>query len=345
MKKALISLIVIGSSCASTFCMADDHTYTPNSHAPASVMAEHLHAKEEIMTGYRYIRKSYSGLYQGSMEVGANALTAAGYSMVPTSMTMGMLMLDIMYAPTDKLTLMLMPQYMSMDMNMHMPMGMDSMNMGSMGMQGMHMEHDISGFGDTRVSALYELAGGEHYRLIGTLGVSVPTGKVDKKNPDGTFMHYGMQLGSGTWDFMPSVTYTGSAGRVSWGGQLCMTKRLQDDNDSGYVLGDAYKAQIWGAAQVVDWMSFSVRVAYEEQDAISGQYKETFRTTSPLDQPENYGGEFLNAAIGVNTVFTEGNAKGLRLGLEWVTRVQEDYNGYQLGMDNGLVASISYAFK
>lgn len=328
----------------SAYSVADDHAFTPESHAPAGVMADHLHSKEEIMTGYRYSRTSYSGLYAGSNAIGAEALVTAGYSMIPTHMTMEMLMLDIMYAPSDKLTLMLMPQYMSMDMGMNMPMAAN-MGMGSMNMPGARMEHDISGFGDTKLSALYELLSSNHHQIIGTLGVSIPTGKADKKNPDGTFVHYGMQLGSGTWDFTPSVTYTGHAGHVSWGGQLCLTRRLQDDNDSGFALGDNYKVQAWGAARVTDWMSFSLRVAYNNQDAISGQYTETFRTTSSMDNPANYGGEFLDVAIGVNTVFTTGNAKGLRLGLEWVSRVQEDYNGYQLGMDDGLVASVSYAFK
>ena len=30
-------------------------------------------------------------------------------------------------------------------------------------------------------------------------------------------IHYGMQLGSGTWDLLPSVTYSGDHRRWSWG--------------------------------------------------------------------------------------------------------------------------------
>lgn len=53
------------------------------------------------------------------------------------------------------------------------------------------------------------------------LGLSAPTGKVDIElrrmaKIDGGLIHFGMQLGSGTWDFMPSLTYAGEKSRWSW---------------------------------------------------------------------------------------------------------------------------------
>ena len=58
-------------------------------------------------------------------------------------------------------------------------------------------EHDTDGFGDTLVSASYRLARKPHFGAHATLGVWVPTGSVSKANPDGSFVHYGMQPGSG----------------------------------------------------------------------------------------------------------------------------------------------------
>lgn len=335
----------------------------PESHAPAGVMADHTHKAGEVMTGYRYLRSEYSGLYAGSEVVGAHELAMAGYSMMPTGMTMEMTMLDIMYAPTDHLTLMLMPMYMSMDMDMTgtgMSHGMDHGGMQGMSsipdMSGMDdmdghghthtggHSHGTSGWGDTVVSALYNWTPGGQHQLITTLGISLPTGSVDEKNADGTFVHYGMQLGSGTFDALPSITYTGYSGIVSWGAQVSAEIRLEDENDSGFAFGDKTMATVWGAVRVTDWLSFSGRVEWSDQDAISGHYNGPHNHSSPSDLQANYGGEFIDAGIGFNTVVTGGNFRGVRIGAEWITRVEEDYNGYQLGLDDGVNVSISYAF-
>ena len=52
--------------------------------------------------------------------------------MKQTEMTMQMHMLDIMYAPTDWMTLMVMPQWMTMDMTMS-PLDAGMGGMGGMG--------------------------------------------------------------------------------------------------------------------------------------------------------------------------------------------------------------------
>ncbi len=345
----LKAVALITAALAATPALAHDKIFLPESHAPAGVMADHMHSEGEVMTGYRYLRTSYSGYYRGSDEVSVADLATAGFGMAAESMTMDMLMLDIMYAPTDWLTLMVMPMYMHMEMDMAPTGGGHGHHMMDMthdmhGGQHGH-EHSISGLGDTQLSALFRLAGNDHHQLIGTLGVSVPTGKVDRKNPDGSFVHYGMQLGSGTWDMTPGLAYTGLAGRLSWGAQANAVIRLEDENDSGFAFGDKYQASLWSAVRLVDWMSLSARVSWEDQDAISGHYNDAHNHSAPEDFQENYGGEFVDAALGANFVITGGNFAGLRFGLEWVSRVSEDYNGYQLGLDDGVNASISYAFK
>lgn len=342
-KRAVVMMV---AALAAAPALGHDKVFLPESHAPAGLMADHMHSEGEVMTGYRYLRSNYRGYYRGSDEVSVADLATAGFGMAAESMTMDMLMLDIMYAPTDWLTLMVMPMYMHMEMDMVATGGGHGHSMEGMAddMQAGH-EHSVSGLGDTQVSALLRLAGHHNHQLIGTLGVSVPTGKVDRKNADGSFVHYGMQLGSGTWDLTSGITYSGRAGRLSWGAQANAVIRLEDENDSGFAFGDKYQASLWSAVRVADWMSLSGRVTWEDQDPIGGHYHSAHNHSAPEDFQENYGGEFVDAAAGANFVITGGNFAGLRLGLEWVTRISEDYNGYQLGLDDGLNASISYAFK
>ena len=336
---------------------ASSPAYLPESHAPAGVMSDHLHRHGEWMLGYRYLRSDFAGIRYGSRSASAAELAGAGFSMMPTEMTMEMHMLDIMYAVSDDLTLMLMPQTMSMDMTMAMTGGghgdmsgmdgmdgMDASNMdGDMAMHGSH-SHGTSGTGDTVIAGLFRLADREGYKLHATLGLSAPTGAVDLKNADGTFVHYGMQLGSGTWDLMPSLTYTSGREKLSWGAQASARLPLEEENESGFRFGDRYAATAWSAYRVADWLSLSARLAYTRQQDINGHYNGPHKHASPSDLQANYGGEFVDAALGANLVAQTGVLAGVRLGLEWSSSVSAHYNGYQLGREDGLNLSLTYAY-
>ncbi|WP_078083689.1 hypothetical protein [Microbulbifer mangrovi] len=321
-------------------------TYLPEIHAPAGVMADHLHKQGEWMMGYRYTRQEFSGLFYGSSKATAAAAAADGYSMVPTAMAMEMHMLDIMYAVNDNLTLMLMPQTMSMDMTMAMSGGGDggmAMEMAAdMPMQGTH-SHGTSGIGDTVVSGLFRLSNGPTHKLHGTFGISAPTGDVDKKNSNGSYVHYGMQLGSGTWDLLPAITYNGARDRISWGAQGSARLPMEHENKSGFQFGERYAATAWSAYRLQDWVSLSIRLGYTKQHDINGHYNGPHNHASPADLQANYGGEFVDLALGANLVAQRGRLAGVRLGLEWTSSVSAHFNGYQLGRDDGLNLSLSYA--
>lgn len=328
---------------------------SPDDHAPASVMVDHLHAQGGGMAAIRYQRTSASELYSGRNKITGADLAEAGFSMMATGMTMEMIMLDLMYAPTDNLTLMLMPHYMRMDMDMaptpmlDMPGDGGQMDQGHGG-HGHHASHSVSGIGDTVVAVMYDLSlseshqGVKSYELVGSLGVSLPTGSVDEKNVDGTFVHYGMQLGSGTWDLVPALTYKSEQGAMSWGAQINGQIRMESANDSGYALGDRYALTGWSAWKLAPWISVSARLAYEHQDGIDGHYNGPHNHSSPADMQANYGGEFLDAGLGANMVVRHGSLTGLRLEVEWTTRLDQDYNGFQLGQDHGVNAAVSYGF-
>src|SRR5690606_17907938 len=147
-------------------------------------------------------------------------------------------------APTENITLMVMPHYMWHRMEM---VGIDP-DAGTGGGHGGHEGHGgehampfgevhghgTEGFGDTLVSASYRLARGPKLSAHATLGVWVPTGASNKTNADGTFVHYGMQPGGGTWDLEPSVTVSGRAGGLGWGAQASYRWKTDSTNASGF---------------------------------------------------------------------------------------------------------------
>ncbi|MGB2933411.1 MAG: transporter [Methyloceanibacter sp.] len=340
-------------------------------HAPAGVMFEHMHKAGEFMLGFKYAYSSAGGdTLHGTSTASDKEIVDKGCSphlcsMTPSEMRMNMYMLDIMYAPADWLTLMVMPMWMSHDMTMrpvggmshagHMemsdPMMADDMMHGDMDMAGhdegsghMHMgSHGTPGFGDTTFGPMVRLLEGPGYGLHTGLMFSAPTGSVDKQM-QGTFTHYGMQPGSGTWDFLPSLTYRGRADRLTWGAQLLGTIRMESENESGYQLGDVFQATGWGSYRFANWISASVRGLYTEQGKIEGHYNGPHGHSSPADLQFNYGGRFFDIGFGVNTVVQAGTLKGLRLSAEWLQPVEDDPNGYQLEREGTLWADASISF-
>lgn len=333
----------------------------PEGHAPAGVMVDHMHKAGEFMVGYRYSWSRMDGdTLHGTgavddHEIRHNACLLPGEdphdhgthnhcAMKQSEMTMQMHMLDIMYAPTDWLTLMVMPQWMTMDMTMSPVEGGDAHgghdDHGGMGSHG----HGTDGFGDTIFGALVKLSDGPGYHLHTGLMFSAPTGSTTEKGSSGNLTHYMMQLGSGTWDFLPSLTYTGRADRLSWGAQMSGVIRMGGENDQGYQLGNVFQATAWGSYRLTDWVSASIRFIHTNQGEIEGHYNAPHGHSSPPDFGRNYGGRYWDAGFGINLVVPEGALKGHRLSVEWLEPLQDDVNGYQQERDGTLYVNWSKAF-
>ncbi len=344
-----------------------DHSHH-GSHGPAGVMFDHMLGKtNDMMVGYRFMYSRESGdMLHGSNAVSDKDIVNNGCGSVrcrlaPTFMNMSMHMLDIMYAPTDWLNLMLMPQFMDMEMNLRTLDGAPPVEPGG------HIHtgtgHATGGVGDTGMYALVKLFDRPMHHVHLGLGVSAPTGDVDIKlrrthKRDEGFIHYGMQLGSGTWDFKPSLTYTGKLDDWSWGAQVSGTKRLEDKNESGYALGDIFQSTAWGGYSLTRWLSASIRGVYTVQGAINGQFNPTQGVvgvnyelvdnvnpkSGTMDFPPNHGGRYWDIGFGLNAVVTGGALAGNSFGVEWLQPLSTDVNGYQLDREGALSATWSLAF-
>lgn len=327
-------------------------------HAPAGVMFDHvLDNAGEFMVGTRYMYGTQSGtLQQGLNPVSDQQIVNHGCNVnpcyvTPTGMNMNMIMVDLMYAPTDWLTLMLMPQFVDMNMNMRTLDGAPAATNDQQSLIEHHTlhQHTTGGIGDTGMYALFKLLENSGQRLVGTLGISAPTGKVDLTLRDthriqAGFQHYGMQLGSGTWDFKPNFTYTGQMGKYGWGAQFNGTVRLQDQNQSGFAFGDIFQSTAWGSYSLLNWLSASVRGIYTLQGTIRGGYNGAFTKLGSMDYPNNYGGSYWDVGFGLNAFVPKGDLRGNNLSFEWLQPVSDNVNGYQLPRTGALSATWSYMF-
>ncbi len=325
-------------------------------HGPAGLMYSHMLDKAgDFMFGYHFMYSRQAGdMLRGSHPASDQMIVDLGCSdstqcrFTPTYMNMNMHMLNIMYAPTDWLNVMLMPNFIDMDMNLRALSGRPA------AIPGIHEHtgiagHATGGVGDTVMSSLVKLYATSGHQLHMGLGLSAPTGNVDLElrrifQIDGGLIHFGMQLGSGTWDFLPSLTYTGHSSRWSWGAQLNGVKRMEEQNKSGYRLGDMFQATTWGGYRLNRWLSASIRGIYTLQGAIKGDFNVFNARIGPMDFPTNQGGQYWDIGFGLNVSVPSGKFVGNSLGVEWLQPLRDDVNGFQLERKGALAATWGYSF-
>jgi hypothetical protein len=338
---------------------SESHRHAASHHhhkiPPAGVMFGHMLDKPgDFMAGYRFMYNWTGGnMMHGTHKVSDQTIIDQGCSGVscqftPAFMNMRMHMIDLMYAPTRWLNVMLMPTFMDMDMNLRELSGKKPPPTSGAHIHGA-AGHETGAVGDTYFSSLIKLLNIPGHRIHANLGFSAPTGKVDIEvrrthQADGGLIHFGMQLGSGTWDFTPSLTYAGERSRWSWGTQLSGVKRMEDQNKSGYRLGDLFQATTWGGYDLTHWLTASVRGVYTWQDAIQRDFNQFSARIGPMDFPANYGGQFWDIGLGLNARIPGGRFSGNRFGFEWIQPVKSDFNGFQLDRQEALAATWSYQF-
>jgi hypothetical protein len=318
-------------------------------HAPAGVMAGHMLSNAgDFMLGVRYAYARRAGdVKRGTRkaddaEIGTEGCDGTPCTTAPDEMNMNMVMLDLMVAPTDWLTLAVMPSFVDMDMDLRTLAG------AAPDVHHVH-GHTTGGVGDLQLLALGELLEVPGHRIHAGLGVSAPTGDVDEKRrrshqESPGFTHYGMQLGSGTWDLLPSLTYAGHAGRFFWGAQASGIVRLEHRNESGYALGDVFETTAWGGYGFARWLAASARFAFATEGEIRGRYDGPRDESGPMDFRENYGGRRFDVGFGLDAHVPAGLLSGNRLRVEWLQPVYDDFEGYQLERVGALFAVWSVEF-
>ncbi len=267
-------------------------------HAPIAVMGDHMHEVGEWMVSYRYMTMRMEDSLNGTDELSpdtivttiANRFGPPSYlRVVPLEMRMDMYMVGAMYAPTDWLTLMAMGGYTIKTMSHRTYAGMSGTTVRG------NFDVDTKGISDTRVSGLIKLYRDGVHRLHANPGLSLPTGSGKEQaeilTPAGGTPKlrapYAMQLGSGTFDVLPGLTYNGRLEDLSWGAQVSGFVPI-GKNGGGYSLGRSVSLNTWAAYQWASWISTSFRVTGSTTNKIDG-IDAAIAVPNQTADPDNYG--------------------------------------------------------
>ena len=314
-------------------------------HAPIGVMADHSHSAGEVMFSYRFMHMDMGGNRIGTDSVTPDQIATTipnrffgnpgqppTLRIVPTEMRMDMHMLGAMYAPTDWVTLIAMGSYITREMDHITYQG----GMGTTQRGGFRTTSE--GIGDITLGGLFPLAKRHrHYEVVARAAVSIPTGSTTKTDDILTPMGgtpsvrlpYPMQIGSGTWDLKPALTYRGYADdqNIGWGLQYDGTIRL-GEGDQGFSYGDIHEVTAWVSYEPAYWISLSGRLAARTTGRVDGIDPMIMGPVQTAN-PDFQGGERIDAFLGVNLA-GQGGLEGQRLALEIGTPIDQDLNGPQM---------------
>lgn len=350
-----LALTTVASIFATQISLADGVS-RPDAHAPIGVMGDHTHAAGEWMFSYRYMQMSMDGNSDDGDSLSPEQIATSAPNrffgapmqpptlrVVPTQMDMEMHMFGVMYAPTDRLTLMLMGNYTKKDMD-HVtfrgPAGTERLGT---------FRTSTSGLGDTRLAGLISLGTSENAKTHLTVGLSLPTGDTDETDtvlaPTGMTptlrLPYPMQLGSGSYDPILGVTHTRYYENWSWGAQWNSVFRIED-NDEGYRFGDEHKATAWAAYRVSPALSLSSRLVALDRGDVDG-IDPLIRAPVQTADPDRQGATRLDVGLGLNWIGQE-VLPGHRFAVEALFPIDQDLNGPQLETDWTVSVGWQYAF-
>ena len=319
------SLMLMASACSLAGAAADGH-------APIGVMGDHLHKQGEWMFSYRYMHMDMDKNRDGKDTVSIADIHQE-FMVAPMDMSMDMHMLGAMYAPSDAVTMMLMVPYVELDMRHETRMGQ-------------RFTTSAKGIGDVKLSGLIRLYQQDKHSVHLNMGLSFPTGDIDRKdetamsNGNEVQLPYPMQLGSGTYDVLPGVTYLGygKTSPLSWGTQLMANIRT-GDNDRGYTLGDQYQLTGWLANSIQHNLSASVRMTYLHRENISGADEDLNPMMVQTARTDLQGLDQVDLAIGTNYVMPSGH----RFAAELSYPVFQDVDGPQLVKSVAFTVGWQYA--
>lgn len=315
------------------------------------------HQQNGWMFEYRWMRMNMEGLLDGTNKVSARdisgatdnmgmAAPAAGkeYMMAPKKMTMDMHMLMAMRGISERLSVMGMLNYLRNDMEMVMYMG---------NMEPTLEKMNSSGLGDSLLGLAYQLDPSVEL----SMGLSLPTGSIDEEDSmagtntmtgmdpmmgmgaptamSKSRQPYSMQLGSGTYDLVPGITYRATSDAWEWGAKGSFTYRM-GKNANDYTLGNRLEVSAWTGYSITSQVQLQGRLASTKWGKIKGQDPKIDPMMSPDGDPQAQGGTRVDALVGINTVLGEGH----RLGFEVGVPVQQNLNGPQLKTKG--ILSVSY---
>lgn len=338
--------LVVGLMVASSASSQIRPTYQwtpdrPDAFAPAGVYGDHLLPVGEFQVSYTLVNQYMDGSLWGTDSVDVEEIFEF-WTVTPVNMRSMTHSVHLLYGLTETLTLEGNLAFTDNRMENWTPTTTSNV----------YLRYETSRFGieDIKVSALWSIFEEGPYRAHINAGMSFPVGEMDSydvtpfSGGQDVYLGYPMQIGSGTFDFLPGFTFQVQNEVASFGMQGKSTIRI-GQNARDWSLGNRYMGTAWAAYRVSDYISASGRIEALTWGNVDGSDFRLDPLFSPDSDPHRIGNTRVDLPLGVNVYFPEGRVAGYRVSVEGAISLYQDLEGPQLKHDWTVRFGIYKAFK
>lgn len=277
----------------------------------------------------RYSQTSWSGMRDSRDDLTSQELFATGYSIVGTKLEESRLEIDFLYGLDPRWvlygTLPVIERELSYDMA-----------------AGGSRTANSSGIGDIKFGGRYAARADQYHQLQYTIGISLPTGDHDGRasyagNSD-ALLPYVLQLGSGTVDLYPGITYLRMHEDWTLGARSEARVHVRRNSDD-WAVSDSLRADVWASKTLTQDLTGDVRVQANWWGDYHGSAPDFDRTRSPLEDSSRQGGSLVQLVFGLAIDFSDSYAGRNRLGIEIGVPIDEWLDGPGLSRRTSLLLS------
>ncbi|MDG1889935.1 MAG: hypothetical protein P8L18_01385 [Verrucomicrobiota bacterium] len=286
---------------------------------------------------YDYVQATFEGYKDGTRNV-SMAEMATLFPVLPVEITQSAHLIGIGYQINQRLFLDLQLSYVNQETyHISRVPGFDEFTIRSRGV------------GDTSVGVNYLLWNNENESLYIGGAVSIPTGDINKtgRTPRDatrdTLLPYTMQIGSGTFDFKPSIAYVKTMGKFEWTNHLRGTIRMHK-NYHDYSL--SHRATL-KSSLMYKWLPYlypSLKLMGHYSDNIHGQDDDLLPRPgfypAPVTKPSLFGGRKVDLMLGLHIPIKEQHGIDIEAGLP----IYQSLKGPQPGEEWRIAASYGVRF-
>lgn len=137
----------------------------------------------------------------------------------------------------------------------------------------------VQGVGDTKVQGIYQIYEDSTHRFEISAGSTVPTGATDLSGPDGQALSPRMQLGSGTFDFVPSASLVFLKNKWQVGNRLEAIVH-NGKNSSGFTVGDTFSDSLSANYELFKFLRPSIEVSLRNKQRLATDHPRQNTTSS-----------------------------------------------------------------
>ena len=278
---------------------------------------------------WRSSSTTWEGMRDGREDLSSQDLFDAGYSLAGTKLTENRLELDFLYGLAPQWILFATVPLIDRELTYDLAGGGSARS-------------TSSGLGDIILGGRYAAHADEQHLLQYTLALGLPTGDYNQRgsyagNTDAV-LPYPLQLGTGTVDLYPGLTYLHARKRWTLGVRSEARIRLGRNSDQ-WAVSDSFRADIWASRTLTDALTGDVRLQANWWGDFHGDAPDLDKDRSPLENASRQGGSLVQVVFGLAADFSDSYAGRNRLGIEVGLPIDERLDGPGLSRQISLLLS------